>query len=144
VPGPREALTDADRPTPTSDCAASSTLRKVADNPHTRIRGANARSRASASSTCTPRFDASSSCHSSTTTARTPPTSSRARSFASNSVSDSGVVTSTFGSLSRCRARSLAAVSPVRDPTVTASPSSSTGSRSASSMSRATARSGVT
>ena len=31
-----------------------------------------------------------------------------------------------------------------REPTVTASPSSSTGSRSASSMSRATARSGVT
>ena len=52
-------------------------------------------------------------------------------------------MTSAVGSRCRCRARTLAGVSPVRDSTVHGRPKSSTGARSAASVSPASARSGV-
>ena len=84
-----------------------------------------------------------SSCHSSTTTARRSANISRALSRDSMSDSDSGVVTSAVGRRRACRARIAAEVSPVRDSSVHGSPRSTSGWRSASSVSAASARSGV-
>jgi hypothetical protein len=64
-------------PTPSSASRAAARLPIVADSPQMRARGASVRTRASASSVCTPRFVPISSCHSSTTTARRSPNSSR-------------------------------------------------------------------
>ena len=116
----------------------------VAERPHVRRAGWWNRSRASASSTCTPRFVPMSSCHSSTTTSRRSPKISRASARARRSESDSGVVMSAVGSRRRWRARSAADVSPVRDSSVHGMPRSTSGSRSACSVSAASARRGVT
>jgi hypothetical protein len=123
---------------------ASGKLPSVADRPHTTSAGFQRLSRASASCTCTPRLLASSSCHSSTTTACTWPNSVRAASRLISRLRLSGVVTSTLGKRRSCRALSLLAVSPVRRPSVSGKPSSSIGSRSALAVSAARARIGVT
>ena len=128
---------------PSSVSAASSRLPSVADTPHVRSAGQRRRSRASASSTCTPRLLERSSCHSSTTTHRRSRKISALSLRQSSSESDSGVVTRAVGSCSRCRARRDCDVSPVRDSTVHGSPSSAMGSLSACSVSAASARSGV-
>ncbi len=73
---------------------------------------------ANANCTCTPRLLPSSSCHSSTTTMRTLPSTSRASVRASKSDRLSGVVTSTVGSRLFCALRSALAVSPLRAPAV--------------------------
>src|SRR5215207_8119359 len=78
--------------------------------------GAQLLSLARASCTCTPRLLPSNSCHSSTTTIRTPPRTSFASARASRRDRLSGVVTSTVGSRWFCALRSAEAVSPLRAP----------------------------
>ena len=128
---------------PSSASRATSRFPSVAESPSIRSAGRKRRRRARASSVCTPRFDPSSSCHSSTTTSSRWSNSSGASSRVSSSDRLSGVVTSAVGSRSRWRARMRAGVSPVRDSTVHGSPRSSTGARRAASVSAASARSGV-
>jgi hypothetical protein len=106
--------------------------------------GLQRRRRASASCTCTPRFEPTSSCHSSTTTIFTLPSASRASRLARASDRLSGVVTSAVGSRAACRARSDAGVSAVRRPTVHAICMSASGAASARTVSAASARIGVT
>ncbi len=103
---------------PSRVCMASSRLPSVADMPQTLSCGLQPRSRARASCSCTPRLLPSSSCHSSATTRRTEPSSSRASARASSRDRLSGVVTSTVGSWRDCALRSALPVSPVRAPTV--------------------------
>jgi hypothetical protein len=83
---------------PSSASRACSRLPIVAESPHVRARGASVRTRARASSTCTPRLLPSSSCHSSTTTARKSAKISLTSSRVSSSERLSGVVTSAVGS----------------------------------------------
>jgi hypothetical protein len=101
-------------PSGTSTSSARSGWPRLAESPIVRIAGDNARNRASASSTCTPRFVLISSCHSSTTMQRTP--ASRASPSRHESISDrlSGVVTSTSGRRSRCLRRTRSGVSEQR------------------------------
>ena len=115
----------------------------MAERPRVRRPGRNRRSRARQSSVCPPRFDAISSCHSSTTTSARCSKSVPASSRVSRSDRLSGVVTSALGRRSRWRARMRAGVSPVRDSTLQGMPRSSTGARSAASVSPASARRGV-
>ncbi len=128
---------------PHSTCSASGRLPSVALRPQVIRPGCQVRRRASASCACTPRLLPISSCHSSTTTAATPPSSARACSRVSMSVSDSGVVTSTVGQRLSCRARSAEGVSPVRRPSVQAGARSFRGAASARAVSDANARMGV-
>ncbi len=86
---------------PARQRAATSRLASVADRPQTRSSGRAARNRASASSTCTPRLLAISSCHSSTITAVIRAKRSRQSARDSISVRLSGVVTSAVGRLPR-------------------------------------------
>ncbi len=90
-----------------------------------------------------PRLLPSSSCHSSTITACSPASDSRAP--ACESISDrlSGVVTSALGILRFCRARSADGVSPVRIPTLQSSPSPVTAFSNDSRVSADRARIGV-
>ena len=135
------------RPGPTRAETASARFASVAERPHVTSPGRNARSRASASSVCTPRLVESSSCHSSTTTVSSAAKTSWASSSESRIESDSGVVTSAVGQRSRSRRRAAADVSPVRSPTsqpVKAGRSVRSGSSSARTVSPARARSGVT
>ena len=102
---------------PTSAARASSRLASVAESPHVASPGARVRRRASASSVCTPRFVASSSCHSSTITVSRSAKRSWAFSSERSTESDSGVVTSPSGQRLRSRLRSAAVESPVRSDT---------------------------
>ncbi len=129
--------------TPSSASRAVSRLPSVAERPSVRRPGRKRRRRARQSSVCTPRFDAISSCHSSTTTSSRWSNRVAASSRVRRRERLSGVVTSAVGKRSRCRARTRAGVSPVRDSTLQGSPRSSTGARSAASVSPASARSGV-
>ena len=131
------------RPTPTSACNASSRLPSVADRPQTLRPGWNVRSRARASSVSTPRLEPSSSCHSSTTTQRSPAKRSRPSACVRKSDRLSGVVTSTVGSRFFCLARIAVVVSPVRVPTSQFSPSACSGASSDNAVSPDSARSGV-
>ena len=95
---------------------ASSRLPSVADMPQVSNSGLQCRNLAKASWVCTPRLLPSNSCHSSTTTIFTVPSTSRAS--ARESITDrlSGVVTSTVGKRLFCALRSAASVSPLRAP----------------------------
>jgi hypothetical protein len=115
----------------------------VADSPHTGSAFCHRRSRASASCTCTPRLLPISSCHSSTTTAVSVPSCSRADACDSIRHRLSGVVTSAWGRARAWRARSEEPVSPVRRPTSQSSPSALADSRSVNAVSAARARIGV-
>ena len=132
-----------------SSCAssariASALLPSVALRPHTGgALAASARTRASASCTCTPRLPPISSCHSSTTTSCTPASNCGASARASSSVRLSGVVTSASGNWRPWRVRSALSVSPVRTPTVQSSPRSASGASSAREVSADSARMGV-
>ena len=108
----------------------------MAESPQVMTSGARARSRASASSVCTPRFVESSSCHSSTTIVSSPAKTSWASSSDSMIERVSGVVTRAAGGIVRRRRRSVADVSPVRTPTFQR-PGSHPPQRSASGASRA-------
>ena len=132
----------ADCPSPATACAASSALARVADSAHVRSPGENRRRRAKHNSTCVPRLLSMMSCHSSTTTSPTPPSSPLASGRLKSSDNDSGVVISTSGRRFCCRARTLDEVSPVRVSTSTGRPRSRAGRRRAFSRSRAMARSG--
>ncbi len=112
-------------------------------SPHAHRRAAAQRSRASASSTCTPRLLDMSSCHSSTMTADRCARRSRQSARASISVRLSGVVTSAVGSRLFCRARADDAVSPVRTSTVQCGCNARAARASANPVSAASARSGV-
>jgi len=131
------------RPGPTRHAHASCRFASVAERPQVRRAQAWPRSRANASSTCTPRFVDMSSCHSSTTTAWS--FAKRSRQSARDSMSDrlSGVVTRIVGSSRACRERSALDVSPVRAPTVQCGCSACAARASASVVSCASARSGV-
>ena len=109
---------------------------------------------ASASCTCTPRLLPSSSCHSSTTTIFTLPSTSFASARARRSDRLSGVVTSTVGRRWFCALRSAAAVSPLRAPalqamkrgvasSLTVEFNTSSGNCNARNVSAASARIGV-
>ena len=133
-------------PWPSSACIASCRLPSVADMPQTASPAFQRRSRASASCTCTPRLLPSSSCHSSTTTIFTVPSTSPASARASSSDRLSGVVTSTVGRRVFCALRSAEEVSPLRAPALqgcTPAPSASSGCWSARRVSAASARIGV-
>ena len=129
--------------TPVRHSSACSRFASVADRPHVRSAGRASRSRASASSTCTPRLLASSSCHSSTTTASRCATRSRQSARDRSSVRLSGVVTRIVGSRRSWRARTEEGVSPVRRSTVQAGCSAAAARAMASVVSAASARSGV-
>ena len=132
-------------PTPSSVSRAMSRLPSVAESPRVRRPGRKRRSRASASSVWTPRFEAISSCHSSTTTSSRCSNSSAASSRVSSSDRLSGVVTRAVGqalalpgadpgaACLRCGTRRSRGV---RDPRPARA--------SAASVSAASARSGVT
>ena len=126
-----------------SRSSASSRFPRVAESPQVRRPGFQRRRRASASSTCTPRLLPRSSCHSSTMTARTVASLSRASACESISERLSGVVTSAVGSFLACFARSAAGVSPVRMPIVQASPAPAAAFASDWTVSPASARMGV-
>ncbi len=128
---------------PTRQASASSRLASVADSPQTRSRGSRPRSRASASSVCTPRLVPISSCHSSTTIAPRCAKRSRQSARARNSVRLSGVVTSAVGSRLPWRARAAGPVSPVRTSTVQCGARSAAARARARPVSPASARSGV-
>ena len=102
---------------PTSAASATSRLASVAERPQVASPGARVRRRASANSVCTPRFVASSSCHSSTITVSRSAKRSWAFSSERRTESDSGVVTSPSGQRFRSRLRSAAVESPVRSAT---------------------------
>ena len=102
---------------PTSAARAASRLASVAERPQVARPGARVRRRASASSVCTPRFVARSSCHSSTITVSRSAKRSWAFSSERSTESDSGVVTSPSGQRLRSRLRSAAVESPVRSAT---------------------------
>jgi len=120
-----------------------SRLPRVADRPHVRRPGRSRRNRARHNSVCTPRLLPSSSCHSSTTTQRNVSNSAAALGCERSRERLSGVVISVEGGVFNCRARALLPVSPVRRSTVQGRPRSSTTSRSARSVSAASARMGV-
>ncbi len=141
---PRTMRAAAARSGPSSAAAASVRLASVADRPQTRRPGRRPASRARASSTCTPRFDDNSSCHSSTTSASRCAKRSRQSARDRNSERLSGVVTSTVGSRRAWRAREASLVSPVRTSTDQCGASARAASASASPVSPASARSGVT
>ena len=122
---------------------ASSRLPSVADSPHVRSVGDNARKRARQSCSNTPRLLPSSSCHSSTTTARSPRNCSAVSAYDSSRASDSGVMTSTSDWPLRDSRLSRALASPVRIATVHGRPSASIGARSARVVSFASARNGL-
>ena len=137
-PGSRESMTSffgtspctivpALLPLPSSVPIASCRLPSVADMPHTMSAGFQRLSRASASCTCTPRLLPSSSCHSSTTTIFTLPSTSLASARESSTDRLSGVVTSTVGKRAFCAARSAEAVSPLRAPADQSGASASSG-----------------
>ena len=115
----------------------------VALKPHTTRRGFQCCRRASASCTCTPRLLPISSCHSSTITVCTRPSSAATFSRVSIRLSVSGVVTSPAGMRLSCRARSALGVSPVRWPTDHAGNKAGNGSWMALVVSAAKARIGV-
>ncbi len=131
------------RDTPTRHVSAWSRLASVAESPQTDRPGLRVRRRASASSACTPRFDDMSSCHSSQTTAVTCAKRSRQSARESISVRLSGVVTSAVGSRVACFARADDDVSPVRTAIVQCGFSARAAFASASPVSLASARSGV-
>ncbi len=128
---------------PVRQASAASRLASVADSPQTGRFGRAPKSRASASSTWTPRLVDSNSCHSSTTTAESSAQRARQSARASSSVRLSGVVTSTVGSCRSCRARADAGVSPVRVSTRQCGRSAAAARASAWPVSAASARSGV-
>ena len=107
---------------PTSVARASSRLASVAERPQVQRPGESVRRRASASSVCTPRLVASSSCHSSTTTVSSVANTSAAVSSESRIESVSGVVTSPSGQAWRSCRRFAAEESPVRRSTRHARP----------------------
>ena len=133
---------------PTSASKADSGAANVALTPHTPVRrpsaAATCRIQDTANSTCTPRLDPKSSCHSSTTTMRAWDNRLAPPFWATRMCSDSGVVIRMSGRDVRCLAFSLAEVSPVRVPTSQANPSPSTMARAASAMSADKARKGAT
>ena len=102
---------------PTSVARASSRLASVAERPQVQRPGESVRNRASASSVCTPRLVASSSCHSSTITVSSAANTSAAVSSESRIESVSGVVISPSGQASRSCRRLAAEESPVRRST---------------------------
>ena len=128
---------------PRNTANASSRFPSVADNPQTRNLGFHLRNRASANSVCTPRFDPSSSCHSSTITLFK--FESCWRPPACESINDklSGVVIKALGIFLFCFARSAVVVSPVRAPTVHGSARSMIGRSNESRVSADNARIGV-
>ncbi len=132
---------------PLPGCSSTSSawgwLPSVADNPQTISSGIHWRSRASASCSCAPRLLPSSSCHSSTTSMRSPAKAWRASARVSSRVRLSGVVTSALGNRRPWRARSAPLVSPVRRPMLQLMPSSSSGACRARAVSAASARIGV-
>ena len=117
---------------PNNARSATSRLPIVAESPQVGTSGHRVRSRASASSTWTPRFVPISSCHSSTTMSRRSRKTSVTSSRVSSSVRLSGVVTSVSGNRRCCRARCAG------------TPNDSSGSRNDAAVSAASARSGVT
>ena len=128
---------------PASAAQASSRLPSVADRPQTRSRGVSRRSRARASNTWVPRLLPSSSCHSSTISTCTPPSTAALSAIASIRLRLSGVVTSAGGQVLRWRALSAAAVSPVRCSTAHPRPRPSAAACRARVVSAARARMGV-
>ena len=128
---------------PANASQASARLPRVADRPHTRRFGWKRRIRASASSNCVPRLLPSSSCHSSTMSTCTPPSTASLSARASIRLRLSGVVTSAGGQALRWRALVAAAVSPVRCSTVQPMPMPSAAACRAKVVSAARARMGV-
>ena len=98
---------------PSSVRIASTKFPSVADMPHTTSAGLKVFNRANANCVCTPRLLPISSCHSSTTTARTLFIRSAASARDSNPDRLSGVVTSTVGKRVFWALRSAAVVSPL-------------------------------
>ena len=143
VSAPRTMRARGDLPTPTRHSSASSRFASVAESAQVTRPGRAPRRRARASSVCTPRFDESNSCHSSTTIAASPRKRSRQSARARNSVRLSGVVTSTVGNRLPCRARAPAVVSPVRTSTDQCGRSAAAAVVNARPVSAARARSGV-
>jgi len=119
-------------------------IAKVADRPQVRKAGDRRRSRARHSCSSTPRLLPRSSCHSSTTTARSARKRDEASAYDKSSASDSGVITSTSALPWRASRLSRALASPVRKATVQPRPSSLAVWAKARAVSVARARSGVT
>ena len=135
-------------PLPKSVCMACSKLPRVADMPQITSAGLNVLNLAKANCVCTPRLLPISSCHSSTTTALTLFSASRASARDSSTDKLSGVVTSTVGKRVFCALRSALDVSPLRAPTVHKAKlpsafSASSGTCNARWVSAASARIGV-
>ena len=127
----------------TSTSIAWSRLPMVAEMPQVCIPGAMCRNQAAASSTCTPRFEPISSCHSSATSTLMCLQIDRCCLSHRRRCKLSGVVMSTWGSFSFCFRLSADEVSPVRIPTVTSHPHPSASRVAAKWISLAKARMGV-
>ena len=130
-------------PGPSRTSMACSRLPSVADRPQVFSPGASRLSRARQSWSWTPRLLPSSSCHSSTTTERTPASSRCASAWDSMTERLSGVVTRAAGGRARWRPRAAWPVSPVRISTRQGTPRDPAADARPSVVSLARARSGV-